>query len=339
MYKYYVDVLPKFIKSISFLLGMGGDREEGIKEVKLASQKGQLTRGEAKFILAQAVYYEVENDFESALPLFEELTNEYPDNPYLKLSLIRTYRDLKKYDPAVQAIDNALQLKSLDKYPNAQTLLYRYLGNTYSDINEHVKAIEAFQKALTLLESEKRTKSWEYEGALYFIGDCYEMMGEIEKAHEYYSKVSKEDKSGAYAGALARLNNPLTQAQIKLTKGSNYSNYGEYDRAGEIFNKLLEEELGKEPVNKSFIADLEINIGILEYRMKEYQKSIQTLQKVLASDDVNKEWVKFVAHYFLGNSYRDSGEKEKAKQEYDIAYESESNRVKSLVDNARKEME
>jgi tetratricopeptide (TPR) repeat protein len=92
-------------------------------------------------------------------------------------------------------------------------------------------------------------------------------------------------------------------------------------------------------MDKAFIADLEINIGILEYRMKEYQKSIQTLQKALASNDVNKEWVKSVAHYFLGNCYRDSGEKEKAKLEYDIAYMSDNNRVKSLVDNARREIE
>ena len=189
------------------------------------------------------------------------------------------------------------------------------------------------------MESQKRTNSWEHEWNLYNIGDCYEMMGETDKAHEYYSKVSKEDKSGAYASAQARINNPLTPARIKLTKGSNYSNYGEYTRAGEIFNKLMEEELGKDPINKAFIAALAVNIGILEYRMKDYQKSIQTLQKVLASNDVSEAWAKSVAHYFLGNCYRDSGEKEKAKQEYDIAYESESNRVKSLVDNARREME
>ena len=100
--------------------------------------------------------------------------------------------------------------------------------------------------------------------------------------HEYYLKVSREDKSGAYAGAMARLNNPLTHAQIELTKGSNYSSCEEYTRAGELFNKLMEEELGKNPINKAFIADVEINIGILEYRMKGYQKSIQALQKVLA---------------------------------------------------------
>ncbi len=73
--------------------------------------------------------------------------------------------------------------------------------------------------------------------------------------------------------------------------------------------------------------------------MKEYQKSIQTLQNVLASTDVKQEWVEPWAHYFLGTCYKDSGEKEKAKKEYNIAYEIESNRVKSLVDNARKEME
>jgi hypothetical protein len=50
-----VDVLPKFIKSLSFILGLGGDKLKGIEEVTIASLKGKLTIDEAKFILAQAV--------------------------------------------------------------------------------------------------------------------------------------------------------------------------------------------------------------------------------------------------------------------------------------------
>ena len=339
IYHYYVSVLPKYIKALSFLLGGGGDKEKGIEELTLASSKSHLVRDEAKFILAQAVYFDIENNFEAVFPLFEDLRIKYPDNHYIKLSLARCYRNLNKYDQAIQTINNSLQAESLSKYPNAQTLFYRYLGNTYSDMNEHDKAIQAFNKALVLLESQNKTKSWEYEGALYYIGDCYELMGKIDKAREYYLKISKEDKSGAYSGAMARLNNPLTPAQIELTKGSNYSRCEEYTRAGEIFNNLKEKELGNNPINKAFIVDLDFNIGILEYRKKDYQKSIQTLQNVLTSNDVNKEWVKPWTHYFLGNCYRDSGEKEKAKQEYDIAYKTDYNRLRSLVDNARKEME
>jgi tetratricopeptide (TPR) repeat protein len=339
IYHYYLGVLPKYIKPLSFLLGLGGDKQKAIEEITIASLEGNLTKDEAKFILAQAVYLEQENNYEAALPLYEELVKKYPDNPYIKQFLIRCYRNLDKYDLAIQTINSTIQTESSGKYPTAQTLLYRYLGLTYSDINEYDKAIEAFKTALTLLESQNKTQSWEYQGALYYIGDCYEMMGEIDKAHEYYLKVSKEDKSGAYTAVQARLINPLTPAQIELTKGSNYSKCGEYNRAGEIFDSLREKELEKNPIDKAFIADLEINIGILGYRMKEYQKSIQTLQKMLASNDVNKEWVKSVAHYFLGNCYRDLGEKEKAKVEYNIAYMSDNNRVKSLVDNARREME
>ncbi len=338
-YNYYVGILPKFIKSLSFLLGLGGDKLKAIEEITIASLKGDLTKDEAKFILAHAIYFEQENNFEMALPKYEELINKYPYNPHLKNCLIQCYRNLDKHDFAIKTINSTLQTDNINKYPDAQTLLYRYMGNTYSDMNEHEKAIKAFKTALTLLESQNRTKSWEYEGALYFIGDCYEMMGEADMAREYYLKVSKEDKSGAYAAVETRLSNPLTPAKIGLIRGSNYSKCGEYKRAGEIFDSLRENELGKNPIDKAFIADLEINIGILEYRMKAYQKSIQTLQRVLASNDVNKEWAKSVAHYFLGNCYRDSGEKEKAKQEYDIAYMSESNRVKSLVDNSRREME
>lgn len=339
IYKYYVDVLPKFIKSLSFLLGLGGDREEGIEQVTLASLKGHLARDEAKFILAQAIYVEIENDYETALELFEELIVKYPNNLNFKMSLAACHRNLFQYDLAVQTIKDLLQTESLKKFPNTETLLYRHLGNTCSDMNEHCKAIQAFEKALTLLEAQKRTKSWEYEGALYFIGDCYEMMGEVDKAHEYYSRVSKEDKTGAYAAVQARFKHPLTLARINLTKGTNYSRYGKYSKAEAIFNELITSELSKNPVNNTFLAETYFNLGVLKYNLNEYQSSIKTFQKVLDMNEVQSDWIFPWTHCYLGHCYKDTGEMEKAKQEYDIAYEFEGNMLRLAVDKARKEME
>lgn len=338
IYKYYADVLPRFIKSISFLLGLGGDREEGIKEVKLASLKGDLTRDEAKFVLAQAVYYEIENDFEAALPLFEELEIKYPDNPNIKIPLIQTYRKLYKYDPAVEAVKKALKIKSLDKFPELHTMFYRYLGNTYADMNEYDKAVQAFDTAITLLESQNRTKTWEYDGDLYFMGDACEMLGEIDKAREYYSKVSKDDKTGAFAGADARLKNPLTTAQKKLIRGRNYSRYEKYSLAEPIFNELIASEKKNNPVNNTFLAEVCFNLGILKYNRKEYQDAIRIFDKVLTLNDVKASWIKPWTHCFIGHCYRDKGDAERALKEYDIAYNFEGSGVRNAVDKARKKL-
>lgn len=206
-------------------------------------------------------------------------------------------------------------------------------------MNEYEKAVQAFKSAFTLLETQKRTESYEYTGALYYIGNCYEMMGEIDKAREYYLKVPKDDQTGAYAGAKARLNYPLSPAMINLTRGANYVKCKEYDKAGVIFNDLMQAEMKKAPSNNSFIADLNFNIGRLEYEKKEYDKSIQTFLQVLSSNDIKQDWIKPWSHYYLGNCYMNTGEIEKAKKEYDMAYEYDGNATLRIwIDKARSNM-
>ena len=93
--------------------GLEGDREKGVDEVILASSKGNLTRSEAKLLLAVEIYLDYEKNFEAALPLLEELTTEYPHNHFYKFNLADCYRNLYKYDLSVQTIEKALQSESL----------------------------------------------------------------------------------------------------------------------------------------------------------------------------------------------------------------------------------
>ena len=135
------------------------------------------------------------------------------------------------------------------------------------------------------------------------------------------------------------IKNPLTPAQINLTKGKNYLRCEKYTQAYTIFNDLIESELNENPLNKTFIAELYYNLGKVEYELKEYQKSIQTFRKVFALNDIKEDWIKPWCHYYLANCYRDIGETEKAKQEYDIAYEYDDNTIRSDIDKARSGLE
>lgn len=87
------------------------------------------------------------------------------------------------------------------------------------------------------------------------------------------------------------------------------------------------------------MAELYLTLGKVEYELKEYQKSIQTFRKVFALNDIKENWIMPWFHYYLANSYRDIGETEKAKQEYDIAYEYDDNTLRSDIDKDRSGME
>jgi len=339
MYRYYADVLPKYIKVLSFLLGgLGGDSEKGIDEVILASSKGNLIRGEAKFLLASEIYFNYEKNYEEALPLLKELTTNYPHNLFFKYSLAGCYRNLYKYDLSVQTIEKALQSESLNEYPYLRSQFYYILGGTYSEMNEFDQAILAYKNAYKISQSENGNKSWVYSWSLFFIGFDYEMMGSIDKAHEYYSQIKKKDNEGAYNYALAMIKNPLTPAQINLAKGKNYLRCEKYTQAKTILKELINTELSKESVDSTFKAETCLYLGEVEYHIKEYHDSIQTLNKVFSFSDVNKEWIKPRAHLYLGNCYRETSDIEKAEKEYEIAYKYNDNGLRSEIDKVRSKM-
>jgi len=338
VYHYFAGVLPKYINALSFLLGIEGDRKKGIDEVILVSSKGNFTRDDAKLFLADDIYLQYENNFKAALPLLKELITKYPHNHYLKILLAECYRNLKNHDLSVQIIENALQSESLYEYRYLQSWLYVSLGRAYFEMNEFDQAISAFKNAHKISQLKKENKSWVYSWSLFNIGESYEMMGSIDKANEYFSQIKRKDNKNAYKTAQEKIENPLTSVQIKFTKGKQYFEWKKYTQGDVIFNDLLKSELNKKPLNNTFIAELYYYLARREYEFKELHNSIQTFRKVLALNDIMKDWIKPWSHYFLANCYRKIGETEKAKQEYDIAYEYDNNFIRATIDRARSEM-
>ncbi len=181
IYHYYADVLPKFIKFFSFILGIEGDKEQGIKELQLAISKSKNTRTEAMFFLG-AIYTDIEKDFKKALPIFKELFDKYPNNSIFGLALGKSYWKLGKYELA----KNQFQL-IFDKFSNDKKVI-AYL-NTYGyqllEQGSYDEAIEVFQKQVKIFPNKANS----YDS----LGDGYRKAGKIKLAVEQYKKALKID--------------------------------------------------------------------------------------------------------------------------------------------------
>jgi tetratricopeptide (TPR) repeat protein len=82
IYNYFVDTLSAIVKILRWFIGLpGGSRVEGLKQMQLAAEKGDLARTEAKFYLAKDYSRQNERQFERSMQLFRELEREYPRNP------------------------------------------------------------------------------------------------------------------------------------------------------------------------------------------------------------------------------------------------------------------
>jgi hypothetical protein len=81
LYHYYAGVAPLYAKLLRWILLLpGGDRENGLKEILVARERGAILAGEADVQLA-LIYLWYENRPRDALALFESLDARYPENP------------------------------------------------------------------------------------------------------------------------------------------------------------------------------------------------------------------------------------------------------------------
>jgi tetratricopeptide (TPR) repeat protein len=85
LYNYYVDTLSTIARVLRFFMGIpGGSKEEGIKQLQLAMDHGQLTPVLARYYLAVCLHL-YDQKYEQALQVATPLAEKYPDTPIFRL--------------------------------------------------------------------------------------------------------------------------------------------------------------------------------------------------------------------------------------------------------------
>jgi tetratricopeptide (TPR) repeat protein len=85
LYNYYVDTLSTIARVLRFFMGIpGGSKEDGIRQLQLAMDHGQLTPALARYYLAVCLHY-YDQKYERALQVATPLVERYPENPIFRL--------------------------------------------------------------------------------------------------------------------------------------------------------------------------------------------------------------------------------------------------------------
>ncbi|HTC65047.1 MAG TPA: hypothetical protein VK709_19555, partial [Candidatus Saccharimonadales bacterium] len=80
LYNYYVDTLSAMAKILRFFMGIpGGDKHEGLRQLEIASTRGELTPVEARFNMAKSLR-NYDFDYARAEQAAAPLLTEYPNN-------------------------------------------------------------------------------------------------------------------------------------------------------------------------------------------------------------------------------------------------------------------
>jgi tetratricopeptide (TPR) repeat protein len=109
VHDYVVGSLPWGYRMLGFLAGFRGDREQGIRTVKLVAEKGVENQVDAMILLGVA--YRRERRPAEAVPLLEELERRFPRNFLFVFELAEMYADLGRRDEALAALDRIAERK------------------------------------------------------------------------------------------------------------------------------------------------------------------------------------------------------------------------------------
>jgi hypothetical protein len=110
LYNYYVDTLSGLAKVLRFFMGIpGGDKREGVRQLRVAMEHGVLTRAGARFYLANnlRVY---DHDYFASIDVLSPLVAQYPQNPVFQLVLGDNHAKLAHWELAAAILHAAAQL-------------------------------------------------------------------------------------------------------------------------------------------------------------------------------------------------------------------------------------
>lgn len=233
---------------------------------------------------------------------------------------------------------------SKEKYANLLKLL-ESLGEVQSRVGKSDSAINSYQQALKLGETQQLLGHLKEAQMYRKIGYVYHSISDYTKAISYYERALKKLKdvsSEAERTEYITIYNSLgltyimkgehqkgvhwSEKGIKLSRkrkhlpliAQSYTNLGmvaysqgKYEKAIEFFNRSL--EIQRKVQDKSRLSALKINLGVIHLNLGRYDKAEDYYYKGLnlAQEMGNLSW-KGIIYNNLGVLYKDRGEWEKA---------------------------
>jgi len=110
LYNYYIDTLSAIAKMLRFFMGIpGGNKEEGIRQMKIGIDRGVLLGVDTGFYLARNLR-SYDERYEEALAVAEPLAARYPRNPIFQLLVGNLNVELGRATKASESFHAALAL-------------------------------------------------------------------------------------------------------------------------------------------------------------------------------------------------------------------------------------
>lgn len=186
LHDYIVGSLPWHYRMLGFLVGIHGDKEQGIKTVQYVAKNGNDNKIDAEIFLC--ALYRRENQPRRAIPLVSDLIRRFPRNFLLRLELSQMYSMSNDKQHALEAVREVAALKEqhapgYDRVPWEK--IYFQEGTIQFWYNDLDQALDNLQKvAAASADVDLNTGVYAYLR----IGQIYDLTRRRSLALEAYKK-------------------------------------------------------------------------------------------------------------------------------------------------------
>lgn len=186
VHDYVVGSLPLHWKMLGFVAGFRGDREEGIRTLRLVAKEGRRNSQDAQVLLA--AIYRRERRPQEAIPLLKPLIERYPRNYLFRLEAIQMYSDAGDKNNALRQLDEVEKLKKAGTSGFASLpmeKIHYYRGNLLFWYREYDAAIEQLRRVTphaSTLDLNTAVMAWMR------LGQSLDMKGRRDEAREAYKQ-------------------------------------------------------------------------------------------------------------------------------------------------------
>jgi tetratricopeptide (TPR) repeat protein/serine phosphatase RsbU (regulator of sigma subunit) len=324
-----------------------------VQALRSWAQKSQYLLGEGIAVLGEAVQWQSQGQYDSALSraqvalrIFQEKErSDYEGKTYHLIGLIHYAEG--RYAEALEAYQKALAIHERIGDQQGLAACYNNIGNIHADQGRYAEASEAYQKALTIHErigdQQRIARCYNNIGTIYADQGRYaealeayqkaltirERIGDQQGIANCHNNISNiHNKQGRYAEALEALQKALTiyerigdQQGIALCYnniGTIHAAQGRYAEALEAYQKalIIRERIG----DQEGIALSYNNIGNIHADQGRYAEALEAFQKALTIQErIGDQQGIALSYNNIGNIHADQGQYAEALKAYQKA--------------------
>ncbi len=310
--EFFSSLIPDSYKWLASVFGYDGARDEGLRKLALARDKGIYSRRECAFYLAMLNYLFFQRYDEAEAELLA-LSARHPKSVALNYALGSFYfkrKDVARSESYLKkAIDDGGAQNEFSAYA-----LFR-LAELQFRLNRFADARASYARYLAILDLDL------YRAQTHFkMGLCAELLGNRQDALAHYkqaiSTTDNPDELYARRKAKELLSRPMSEAEKTLLLARNRFDAGNYANALPSLDSLLQQE---NSLTLDERAELYYRLGRVYDETGRNEEAIRFYQKCYGVKAERERYFAPQSRLHLGRLYARLGQREKAKDELEKA--------------------